>query len=68
MPKKKAPDSAATKSVLEILDGAAKKHGLREVRYAANKWVKGQGDKLRLARQRAALERELAEVNQRLGR
>lgn len=68
MPKKKAPDSAATKAVLKMLDGVAKKHGLREVRYAANKWVKGQGDRLRLAKQRAALERELAEVNQRLGK
>jgi len=65
---RKRADSASVKAVIKLLDHAAKKHGLAEVRRAANRWAIGQRDKLRLARQRVALERELAEVNKRLGR
>lgn len=64
---KKKVDSPATKAVISLLDKAAKQYGLSEVRRAANRWASGQRDKLRLAKQRAALERELAEVNKRLG-
>ena len=52
--------------VMRWLDGMAKKNGLTDVKHAAVKWATAQRDKLRLAKQRAALERELAEVNKRL--
>lgn len=54
--------------VVRWLDNMAKKSGLPDVRHAALKWVTAQQAKARLAKQRAALEKELAEVNHRLGK
>lgn len=59
-------DAQKEKSVIKLLDTATKKYGLRDVRHAANKWCIGQRDRLRLAKQSAALEKQLAEVNRRL--
>lgn len=61
-------DKAATRAVMKLLDGATKKHGLTTVKHAATKWANGQRDKARLLKQRAALEKELAEVGRALTR
>lgn len=54
------------KAVLRLLDGAAKKHGMRDVRHAVNKWTKTQSERLSIAKERKRLEQKLAEVNARL--
>ena len=59
---------AITHSVLRLLDNAARKHGLAEVKHAATKWTNGQRDKARLLKEQAALTRELAEVSKRLSK
>lgn len=61
-------DKVATRSVIKALDGFARKYELPTARHAATKWNSGQQAKVRLAKQRAALEKELAEVNKRLAR
>ena len=61
-------DKTATRSVMKSLDAAAKKHGLALVKHAATKWATGQRDKARLIKQRAVLEKELAEVSKQLTR
>jgi hypothetical protein len=66
-PKNSKYNAVTVKSVMRWLDGMAKKHGLSDVRHAATKWATAQRDKARLAKDRAALERQLAEVNKRLG-
>lgn len=63
---RKKSESPAFKAVLKLLDAAARKHGMSETRRASNRWSIGQRDKARLAKQRAALERQLAEVTKRL--
>ena len=65
--RKKKAVSPAFKAVLKTLDSAAKAYGLREVKSAATRWVNGQRDKFRLSKERAALEKQLAEVTKRLG-
>lgn len=55
-----------TKAILKLLDQTARKYGLDEVRHATTKWCTGQRDRLRLARQRRAIEKQLAELNSRL--
>ena len=66
--KKTKFDKVIEKKVLSLLDIAAKKHGITNVRHATNKWANAQRDKARLAKQRVALERELVEVYKRLSR
>lgn len=61
-------DKAAMRSVMKALDSATRKHGLALVRHAATKWNNGQRDQARLVKQRAMLEKQLAEVSQRLAR
>ena len=61
-------DQSITKSVIKLLDAAARKHGLKDVKHGAAKWVQGQTAKVRLAKQQKALEQELARVNAKLAR
>lgn len=61
-------DKVATRSVMKALDAATKKHGLSLVRHAATKWNNGQRDKARLVKERAALEKKLADVAKQLSR
>ena len=51
---------------MKILDGSAKKHGMTNMRHAANKWCAAQRDKASLAKARTELEKRLAEVNRKL--
>lgn len=64
--KKRNSKYSATKTILKVLDGLARKHGLVEVRHAANKWATAQRERASLAKQRKALEQKLAEVSRRL--
>jgi hypothetical protein len=66
-PRKGKHNAVTVAMVMRWLDSAAKKNGLSDVRHAATKWATAQRDKARLAKERAALERKLAEVQQRLG-
>jgi hypothetical protein len=59
--------SPAVKAVMKLLDGAARKFSMSEVRRATNRWSVGQRDRLRLAKERGDLEKKLAEVTKRLG-
>ncbi len=61
-------DRVIEKTVIRLLDKAASKHGMKEVRHASNKWSKAQGDKLSLSKKQKALEAQLAEVQRRLGK
>ena len=54
------------KSIMKQLDAIQRKHGLFLARRATSRWLTGQRDRSRLAKERAALEKKLAEVNQRL--
>ena len=51
---------------MKLLDNAVRKHGLAEVRHAANKWGNAQRAKISLGKARKALERRLDEVNRKL--
>lgn len=59
-------DRKIEKRVLRLLDGAARKHGMRDVRHAVNKWTRIQSERLSIAKERKRLEQKLAEVNARL--
>mgnify|MGYP001561747693 CR=1 FL=1 len=61
-------DRGIEKAVIRLLDNSARKHGMKEVRHAANKWSKAQGDKISLGKKQKALEAQLAEVQRRLTR
>ena len=54
------------KSIMKQLDAIQRKHGSLIARRAINRWATGQRDRARLAKERAQLEKKLAEVNQRL--
>jgi len=60
-------EKKVVKAMFRQLDALQRKHGSMESRYVITRWLNGQRDKSRLAKQRAALERELAEVTRRLG-
>lgn len=68
MMKKSKHNAVATKAIITLLDVAAKKHGMKDTRYAVNKWASGQRDRLRLTKQSAVLQKQLAEVEKRLGK
>jgi len=59
-------DPAIYKAVKKFLDWSERKHGVKATRWATNKWVNGQREKTSLLKQRAALERSLAQVSKRL--
>ena len=59
-------DKKVEKSIMKMLDGHAKKHGMTDTRHAANKWCAAQRDKASLAKARTELEKRLAEVNRKL--
>lgn len=59
-------DKKQTKAVMRLLDSAANKYSLPLVKSVAMKWCNAQRDRTRLAKQRAALEKQLAEVSARL--
>jgi hypothetical protein len=66
MGKRSGFDKKQTKAVMSALDAATRKYGLPLVKHAATKWCNGQRDKARLLKQRAALEKQLAEVSTKL--
>lgn len=66
MARKSKYDKKSEKTIMKFLDGLTKKHGLTEVRHAANKWCNAQRDRASLAKARKALEDKLAEVNRKL--
>ncbi len=59
-------DRKTEKAIMKMLDGAARKHGLKEVRHAANKWCTAQRDKASLAKAQKELQAKLEEVNRKL--
>ncbi len=59
-------DKGVEKRVLRLLDGAARKHGMKDVRHVVNKWTRIQSERLSIAKERRRLEEKLAEVNARL--
>lgn len=61
-----ATEKKFVKSILKQLDAIQRKHGLLLARRAISRWLTGQRDRSRLAKERAILEKKLAEVNQRL--
>lgn len=61
-------DKATTRTIMKALDGFARRYDLATARHAVSKWNAGQQAKARLAKQRQALEKELADVNRRLAR
>lgn len=56
------------KYIVRVLEQLSKKHGLPDVRHAANKWLVAQRDRASLAKARKELRARLREVNQRLAR
>ena len=65
MPSRKF-DKTKEKALIKLLDTAVRKYGLLDVRHAANKWATVQRARHSLAKKRAALQRELEQVNQKL--
>lgn len=59
-------DKTKEKAVIKLLDAAARKYGLLDVRHAANKWTTVQRVRASLAKKRAALQSELDKVNKKL--
>ena len=59
-------DRKIEKTVLKLLDVAAKKHGVPNVRHAANKWATAQREKVALGKAQRELEKKLDEVNRKL--
>ena len=59
-------DKKSEKEIMRLLDVAVKKHGLAEVRHAANKWCCAMRAKASLAKARRELEHRLEEVNRKL--
>ena len=59
-------DKAKVKPIIKMLDAAARKYGMKDVKYAANRWVNAQREKASLNKQRALLEKQLSEVSARI--
>lgn len=64
--RKNGHDKTIEKSIIQILDKTARKHGMKDVRHAVDKWTKAQGDKLSLAKKQKVLKQALAEVKRKL--
>ncbi len=59
-------DMVAAKTIMHLLDGASKKHGLQTTKYAATKWASMQASRARMLKDKAALEKELAAIQAKL--
>ena len=59
-------DRKTEKAIMKMLDGAARKHGMSDVRHSANKWCTAQRDKASLAKAQKELQAKLEEVNRKL--